>query len=105
MESSTTFKRIFSPNTDIEKIPAPLRSHISSPNLSPSIVAVRLAGCGFWLPLGIGKGDGVFETGSAKDQLKTRTSSTSNLPESNAFSTFTPACTTGGSYLNNPEPA
>ncbi|GBM94288.1 hypothetical protein AVEN_154621-1 [Araneus ventricosus] len=28
--------RIFSPNRDIEKIPAPLRSHISSPNLSPS---------------------------------------------------------------------
>ncbi|GBM97651.1 hypothetical protein AVEN_68131-1 [Araneus ventricosus] len=30
--------RIFSPNRDIEKIPAPLRSHISSPrspNLSP----------------------------------------------------------------------
>ncbi|GBM59447.1 hypothetical protein AVEN_117649-1 [Araneus ventricosus] len=26
--------RIFSPNRDIEKIPAPLRSHISSPNLS-----------------------------------------------------------------------
>ncbi|GBO44461.1 hypothetical protein AVEN_107490-1, partial [Araneus ventricosus] len=31
MDSSTTFKRIFSPNRDIEKIPAPLRSHISSP--------------------------------------------------------------------------
>ncbi|GBM96719.1 hypothetical protein AVEN_79648-1 [Araneus ventricosus] len=32
-------RRIFSPNRDIEKIPAPLRSHISSPkspNLSPS---------------------------------------------------------------------
>ncbi|GBM14784.1 hypothetical protein AVEN_10791-1 [Araneus ventricosus] len=28
--------RIFSPNRDTEKIPAPLRSHISSPNLSPS---------------------------------------------------------------------
>ncbi|GBO08712.1 hypothetical protein AVEN_217216-1, partial [Araneus ventricosus] len=31
--------RIFSPNRDIEKIPAPLRSHISSPkspNFSPS---------------------------------------------------------------------
>ncbi|GBN94025.1 hypothetical protein AVEN_187814-1 [Araneus ventricosus] len=27
--------RIFSPNRDIEKIPAPLRSHISSANLSP----------------------------------------------------------------------
>ncbi|GBO16301.1 hypothetical protein AVEN_248744-1 [Araneus ventricosus] len=27
--------RIFSPNRDIEKIPAPLRSHISLPNLSP----------------------------------------------------------------------
>ncbi|GBN22207.1 hypothetical protein AVEN_152560-1 [Araneus ventricosus] len=26
--------RIFCPNRDIEKIPAPLRSHISSPNLS-----------------------------------------------------------------------
>ncbi|GBO28907.1 hypothetical protein AVEN_107136-1 [Araneus ventricosus] len=35
MDSSTTFKRIFSPNRDIEKIPAPLRSHTSSPNLSP----------------------------------------------------------------------
>ncbi|GBN15408.1 hypothetical protein AVEN_187088-1 [Araneus ventricosus] len=31
MESSSTFKRIFSPNGNIEKIPAPLRSHISSP--------------------------------------------------------------------------
>ncbi|GBN40680.1 hypothetical protein AVEN_62464-1 [Araneus ventricosus] len=31
MESSSTFKRISSPNRDIEKIPAPLRSHISSP--------------------------------------------------------------------------
>ncbi|GBM71720.1 hypothetical protein AVEN_83481-1 [Araneus ventricosus] len=28
--------RIFSPNRDIEKIPVPLRSHISSPNFSPS---------------------------------------------------------------------
>ncbi|GBO05049.1 hypothetical protein AVEN_80084-1 [Araneus ventricosus] len=28
--------RISSPNRDIEKIPAPLRSHISSPNFSPS---------------------------------------------------------------------
>ncbi|GBN40383.1 hypothetical protein AVEN_265137-1, partial [Araneus ventricosus] len=28
--------RIFSPNRDIEKIPAPLISHISSPRLSPS---------------------------------------------------------------------
>ncbi|GBL82602.1 hypothetical protein AVEN_1399-1 [Araneus ventricosus] len=27
--------RIFSPNRDIEKIPAPLRSHISSPRWSP----------------------------------------------------------------------
>ncbi|GBM34047.1 hypothetical protein AVEN_162225-1 [Araneus ventricosus] len=27
--------RIFSPNRDIDKIPAPLRSHISSPNLTP----------------------------------------------------------------------
>ncbi|GBN70454.1 hypothetical protein AVEN_243289-1, partial [Araneus ventricosus] len=38
MESSSTFKRISSPNGDIEKIIAPLRSHISSPkstNLSP----------------------------------------------------------------------
>ncbi|GBN41184.1 hypothetical protein AVEN_79990-1 [Araneus ventricosus] len=35
MESSSTFKRIFSTNRDIEKIPAPLRSHISSPNVSP----------------------------------------------------------------------
>ncbi|GBN69806.1 hypothetical protein AVEN_72764-1 [Araneus ventricosus] len=31
MESSSTFKRISSTNRDIEKIPAPLRSHISSP--------------------------------------------------------------------------
>ncbi|GBL79179.1 hypothetical protein AVEN_92418-1 [Araneus ventricosus] len=31
MESSSTFKRISSANRDIEKIPAPLRSHISSP--------------------------------------------------------------------------
>ncbi|GBO41550.1 hypothetical protein AVEN_86395-1 [Araneus ventricosus] len=29
--------RIFSPNRDIEKIPAPLRSHMSSPNLSPRL--------------------------------------------------------------------
>ncbi|GBM20304.1 hypothetical protein AVEN_195865-1 [Araneus ventricosus] len=36
MESSSTFKHNFSPNGNIEKIPAPLRSHISSPNLSPS---------------------------------------------------------------------
>ncbi|GBM63440.1 hypothetical protein AVEN_166533-1 [Araneus ventricosus] len=36
MESSSTFKRISSANRDIEKIPAPLRSHISSPYLSPS---------------------------------------------------------------------
>ncbi|GBL94661.1 hypothetical protein AVEN_83977-1 [Araneus ventricosus] len=38
MESSGTFKRISSPNRDIETIPAPLRSHISSPktpNFSP----------------------------------------------------------------------
>ncbi|GBM86403.1 hypothetical protein AVEN_247442-1 [Araneus ventricosus] len=28
--------RIFSPNRDIEKIPAPLRSHISSPKSSPN---------------------------------------------------------------------
>ncbi|GBM53311.1 hypothetical protein AVEN_259299-1 [Araneus ventricosus] len=28
--------RIFSPNRHIEKIPTPLRSHISSPNFSPS---------------------------------------------------------------------
>ncbi|GBN41798.1 hypothetical protein AVEN_192459-1 [Araneus ventricosus] len=27
---------IFSPNRDIEKIPAPLKSHISSPKFSPS---------------------------------------------------------------------
>ncbi|GBM57287.1 hypothetical protein AVEN_115612-1 [Araneus ventricosus] len=32
MESSSTFKRISSANRDIEKIPAPLRSHISSPS-------------------------------------------------------------------------
>ncbi|GBM93627.1 hypothetical protein AVEN_56961-1 [Araneus ventricosus] len=36
MESSSTFKRISSANRSIEKIPVPLRSHISSPNLSPS---------------------------------------------------------------------
>ncbi|GBN94846.1 hypothetical protein AVEN_13212-1 [Araneus ventricosus] len=35
MESYSTYKRIFSPNGNIEKIPSPLRSHISSPNLSP----------------------------------------------------------------------
>ncbi|GBL96404.1 hypothetical protein AVEN_43721-1 [Araneus ventricosus] len=35
MESSSTFKRISSANRDIEKMPAPLRSHISSPK-SPS---------------------------------------------------------------------
>ncbi|GBN67570.1 hypothetical protein AVEN_68266-1 [Araneus ventricosus] len=35
MESSNTFKRSSSANRDIEKIPAPLRSHISSPNFSP----------------------------------------------------------------------
>ncbi|GBM63885.1 hypothetical protein AVEN_249972-1 [Araneus ventricosus] len=33
--------RIFSPNRDIEKIPAPLRSHISSPNFSPSCQVCR----------------------------------------------------------------
>ncbi|GBM86750.1 hypothetical protein AVEN_198517-1 [Araneus ventricosus] len=33
--SSSTFKLIFSPNGNIEKIPAPLKSHNSSPNLSP----------------------------------------------------------------------
>ncbi|GBM89959.1 hypothetical protein AVEN_43399-1 [Araneus ventricosus] len=37
METSSTFKRISSPNRDIEKIPAPLRSHISSPRWSPSL--------------------------------------------------------------------
>ncbi|GBL72189.1 hypothetical protein AVEN_115173-1 [Araneus ventricosus] len=31
MKLSSAFKRIFSPNRNIEKIPAPLRSHISSP--------------------------------------------------------------------------
>ncbi|GBN94456.1 hypothetical protein AVEN_69690-1 [Araneus ventricosus] len=39
MEFSRTFKRILFLNRDIEKIPAPVRSHISSPkspNLSPS---------------------------------------------------------------------
>ncbi|GBN50304.1 hypothetical protein AVEN_109240-1 [Araneus ventricosus] len=36
MESSSTSKRISSPNRDIEKIPAPLRSHISSPK-SPNL--------------------------------------------------------------------
>ncbi|GBO24935.1 hypothetical protein AVEN_124176-1 [Araneus ventricosus] len=38
MESPSTFKRISSPNRDIEKIPTPLRSLILSPklpNLSP----------------------------------------------------------------------
>ncbi|GBO02311.1 hypothetical protein AVEN_30451-1 [Araneus ventricosus] len=42
--------RIFSPNRDIEKIPAPLRSHISSrksPNLSPSLS--RKSGVRTWL--------------------------------------------------------
>ncbi|GBN39710.1 hypothetical protein AVEN_139283-1 [Araneus ventricosus] len=37
-------KRIYSPNRDIEKIPAPLRSHISppkTPNLSPSCQICR----------------------------------------------------------------
>ncbi|GBN84943.1 hypothetical protein AVEN_152475-1 [Araneus ventricosus] len=34
MESSSTFKRISSPNGNIEKIPAPLRSHISSPKVA-----------------------------------------------------------------------
>ncbi|GBN30800.1 hypothetical protein AVEN_158841-1 [Araneus ventricosus] len=36
MDSSSTFKRISSANRDIEKIPAPLRSHISSPK-SPNL--------------------------------------------------------------------
>ncbi|GBN95471.1 hypothetical protein AVEN_150294-1 [Araneus ventricosus] len=31
MELSSTFKCFFSPDRNIEKIPAPLRSHISSP--------------------------------------------------------------------------
>ncbi|GBO05794.1 hypothetical protein AVEN_191220-1 [Araneus ventricosus] len=31
MESSSAFKRISSANRDIEKIPAPLRAHMSSP--------------------------------------------------------------------------
>ncbi|GBM41965.1 hypothetical protein AVEN_3591-1 [Araneus ventricosus] len=31
MESSSTFKRVFYPNGNIETIPALLRSHISSP--------------------------------------------------------------------------
>ncbi|GBN04589.1 hypothetical protein AVEN_244233-1 [Araneus ventricosus] len=38
MESYSSFKHISSRNRDIEKIPAPFRSHISSPksqNLSP----------------------------------------------------------------------
>ncbi|GBN69611.1 hypothetical protein AVEN_25775-1 [Araneus ventricosus] len=33
MESSNTFKRISSANRDIDKIPSPFRSHISSPRL------------------------------------------------------------------------
>ncbi|GBO39703.1 hypothetical protein AVEN_246484-1, partial [Araneus ventricosus] len=36
--------RIFSPNKDIEKIPAPLRSHISSPK-SPSLQDGRQVCC------------------------------------------------------------
>ncbi|GBL86276.1 hypothetical protein AVEN_220881-1 [Araneus ventricosus] len=44
MESSSTFKRIFSANRDIEKIPAPLRSHISSlksPNCQDGLQVCR----------------------------------------------------------------
>ncbi|GBM16906.1 hypothetical protein AVEN_267303-1 [Araneus ventricosus] len=37
MESSSTFKRISFAKRDIEKIPAPLRSHILSPRWSPSL--------------------------------------------------------------------
>ncbi|GBN63210.1 Eukaryotic translation initiation factor 2A [Araneus ventricosus] len=40
MQSSSTFERISSPNRDIEKIPAPLRSHISSPK-SPNLLPSR----------------------------------------------------------------
>ncbi|GBN00228.1 hypothetical protein AVEN_38743-1 [Araneus ventricosus] len=43
MESSSTFKCISSANGDIEKIPAPLRSHISlskSPRWSPSLTPI-----------------------------------------------------------------
>ncbi|GBM60962.1 hypothetical protein AVEN_90166-1 [Araneus ventricosus] len=36
--------RILSPNRDIEKIPAPLRSHISSPK-SPNLSPSRQNGC------------------------------------------------------------
>ncbi|GBM63341.1 hypothetical protein AVEN_51364-1 [Araneus ventricosus] len=36
--------RIFSPNRDIEKVPAPLRSHISSPK-SPNLSPSRQDGC------------------------------------------------------------
>ncbi|GBM37774.1 hypothetical protein AVEN_25886-1 [Araneus ventricosus] len=35
MEASRAFKRVSSANGDIEKIPAPLRSHISSPKSTP----------------------------------------------------------------------
>ncbi|GBN32963.1 hypothetical protein AVEN_112217-1, partial [Araneus ventricosus] len=43
---------IFSPNRDIEKIPAPLRSHISSPNLlSRSGVQTGLMSVFSYLPL------------------------------------------------------
>ncbi|GBM52750.1 hypothetical protein AVEN_238723-1 [Araneus ventricosus] len=42
-ESSSTFKHISSANREIEKIPAPLRSHISSPK-SPNLSPIRQDG-------------------------------------------------------------
>ncbi|GBO28302.1 hypothetical protein AVEN_241363-1 [Araneus ventricosus] len=54
-ESTSTFERISFANRDIEKIPAPLRSHISSPkspNLSPrSGLQMRLLPVNPYLPL------------------------------------------------------
>ncbi|GBN91304.1 hypothetical protein AVEN_31561-1 [Araneus ventricosus] len=46
MESFSTFKRISSPNRDIEKIPAPLRSRISS-SKSPSPLKLSFYGLSF----------------------------------------------------------
>ncbi|GBM73585.1 hypothetical protein AVEN_140219-1 [Araneus ventricosus] len=50
MESSSTFKRISSTKRDIEKIPAPLRSHILSPRnwVFPSADDYRRAYDGHW---------------------------------------------------------
>ncbi|GBN51336.1 hypothetical protein AVEN_240256-1 [Araneus ventricosus] len=43
MESSSTFKLISSPNRDIEKIPASLRSHISSPSSGVQTLVLSLS--------------------------------------------------------------